>query len=99
GTDRNAKQLFPIDAFVTKLDQSGNVIYSTFLGGNHRDVGLGIAADGANMIYVTGITESSNFPAVNALQGVYLRDANTYYGTNYSGKGDAFVAKINPAGG
>ncbi len=44
------------DAFVTKLDSSGNLLWSTFLGGDDFDEGFGIAVDGnltAN-VYVTG---------------------------------------------
>ena len=72
------------DAFVTKLDPSGSsILYSTYLGGGGTDVGLGIAVDGAGRIYVTGYTESADFPRLSA----FGRPA---------GGADAFVAKLDP---
>jgi hypothetical protein len=56
------------DAFVTKMNATGGVVYSTFLGGSNSDVGLGIALDGSNNVYVTGYTQSTNFPTHNAIQ-------------------------------
>jgi Bacterial Ig-like domain (group 3)/Beta-propeller repeat len=62
------------------------LIYSTYLGGSGPDDGWGIAADSAGNAYISGSTESIDFPTVNPLQ------------PTLSGHGDAFVAKINPAG-
>src|SRR5512140_2073518 len=42
------------DAFVAKMDQSGNVLWNTYLGGSGDDMGLGIALDGSGDIYVAG---------------------------------------------
>jgi hypothetical protein len=76
------------DAFVTKIDAAGStLVYSTYLGGGATDLGQGIAVDGAGNAYVTGYTNSSDFPATNALQA-------TKGGFGY----DAFVTKINAAG-
>ena len=77
------------DAFVTKLNPAGTaLIYSTYLGGNLGDEGLGIAVDATGSAYVTGRTSSLNFPitAGNSVQG------------SAAGLGDAFVTKLNPAG-
>jgi hypothetical protein len=75
------------DAFVAKLNPTGSaLIYSTFLGGSGYDFGWAIAADSAGNAYVTGQTDSSDFPTMNPLQ-----PAN--HGVN-----DAFVAKLNPTG-
>ena len=77
-----------MDAFVTKLDPSGSaLVYSTYLGGSSWDSAYGIAVDSAGNAYVTGYTQSSNFPTVNPLQP-------TYGGGVY----DAFVTKLNPSG-
>src|SRR6266571_4699331 len=51
------------DAFVTKINSAGSVLmYSTFLGGSDIDGGRGIAIDTAGNAYVTGFTNSSEFP-------------------------------------
>jgi Domain of unknown function (DUF4114)/Beta-propeller repeat len=42
------------DAFITKLDSSGNVLWAQKLGSTSSDFGLGITTDGAENIYVTG---------------------------------------------
>jgi hypothetical protein len=51
------------DGFIAKLDSSGTVLdYSTYIGGSAEDLVTGIALDGSNNAYVTGITISSDFP-------------------------------------
>ena len=60
--------------------------YSTFLGGNDYDEAYGIAVDSSGNAYVTGVTYSTNFPLAGAIKSVN------------GALGDAFVAKINPAG-
>jgi uncharacterized repeat protein (TIGR01451 family) len=78
------------DAFVTKLSAGGaSQIYSTYLGGNLLDQGKGIALDASGNAYVTGLTNSINFPTANALQ--------PNRGDNFPA-GDAFVTKLNPSG-
>jgi hypothetical protein len=75
------------DAFVAKLNPAGSALrYSTYLGGNKTDGGLGIAVDSVGDAYVTGYTYSTNFPTANPLQ-----PANR-------GATDAFVAKIDSTG-
>lgn len=55
------------DAFVVKLNAAGSaLVYSTYLGGL-TDWGFGIAVDSAGSAYVTGYTESTNFPTANPL--------------------------------
>ncbi len=61
--------------------------YSTYLGGSSQDVGYAIAVDSDNYAYVTGQTQSTNFPTGNAYQ------ASTGGGTT-----DAFVSKLSSAG-
>jgi hypothetical protein len=59
----------PTDAFVAKLDRAGSaLVYTTYLGGTGNDEGRGIAVDAAGNAYVTGFTDSTDFPTVNALQ-------------------------------
>ena len=76
------------DAFVTKLNSSGSaLVYSTYLGGNNLSAGLGIAIDNSNNAYITGLTQSTNFPiTAGALQ------------PSLGGLQNAFLTKLNSAG-
>jgi|GEM_PF-3423386 len=72
--------------FVTKLGTSGaSIVYSTLIGGNNADIGNGIALDNAGSAYITGSTESNNFPIVGTE-------------TPYGGGQDAFVTKLGTSG-
>ncbi len=72
---------------MVKLNPTGSaLIYSTFLGGSEIDQGLGIAVDRFGNAYVTGLTESANFPIVDSLQ------------ISLAGSSDVFVAKIGAGG-
>ena len=52
------------DVFLTKLSPDGKtLVYSTYLGGNATDVGNGIVLNNVNWTYITGYTESTNFPS------------------------------------
>jgi hypothetical protein len=76
-----------VDAYLTKLSPDGQkVIYSTFLGGSGFEYGWDVAVDSAGNAYMTGFTQSTDFPTTHALQP-----------TNH-GNTNAFVAKINPTG-
>ena len=77
------------DAFVSKLNAAGSaLVYSTYLGGSGSDVGSGIAVDSSGNTYVTGQTDSANFPTT----------AGAYQTTAGGGIYDVFVSKLNPAG-
>jgi len=81
------------DAFVSKLNASGSALtYSTYLGGGDNDKGMGIAVDSGNNTYVTGSTNSSAFPTVNAIQPIQRGESGGGDGS------DAFITKLNAAG-
>ena len=63
--------------------------YSTFLGGASNEVGTGIEVDAAGNAYVTGFTQSPNFPTTS---GAFDRTGSA------SNSLDAFVSKLNPTG-
>jgi hypothetical protein len=81
------------NAFVAKLTPDGSgLVYSTYLGGSGgNDVGFRIAVDQSGHVYVTGETNSDDFPTLNAFQP-------SYGGSGTAGLGDAFVTSLDPAG-
>lgn len=75
------------DVMVTKLNPTGSsLLYSTYLGGSGADEGHDLALDNLGQVYLTGRTDSPNFPTLDPLQSV-----------NQGGR-DAFVVKLNAAG-
>ncbi|HLW79513.1 MAG TPA: choice-of-anchor D domain-containing protein [Terriglobia bacterium] len=80
------------DVFVTKFDPTlsgaASVVYSTYLGGTHGDSGNGIAVDTGGNAYVTGATNSTDFPVTTAV----------FQSTYGGGNADAFVTKLDPTG-
>ncbi len=75
------------DVFIVKVNASGSaLIYSTYLGGSGSDFSQGMAVDSEGAAYVTGHTDSIDFPTKDAIQG------------GYGGEGDAFISKINASG-
>jgi hypothetical protein len=91
------------DAFVARFDESGtNLIYATYLGGNGNDGAMGLAVNNAGNAYLTGYTDSTNFPHFNSITnafyngshigGVPNKNLNNTYAV------DAFVTELNPSG-
>lgn len=90
-----------LDAFVTKLDSAGSArVYSTFVGGSGSDGARGIAVDGARNAYLTGFTNSGDFPTASLLQGNNGVDCTYfYYGYPYAYRcTDAVVPQLNTTG-
>ena len=87
-----------IDSFVTKFNAAGSaLLFSTFLGGSGNErpsyYGGGIAVDNSNNVYVTGWTDSANFPTALPLQATLGGGTCTYGPCS-----DAYVAKFIPEG-
>ena len=85
------------DAFVGELNPAGSeLIYLTYLGGSNNDGGMAIALDSGGNAYVTGFTDSTNFPLAGAsLQSKFGGDGKFDSKTPY---GDAFLTVVNPTG-
>ncbi len=82
-TTLNAGDSSAFDAFVLKINgSSSNLAWSTFLGGTSHDKGTAITVLSNGNVAVSGITQSSNFPASNT----------------YGGGEDGFVALFNSSG-
>ncbi len=77
------------DVTITKLKLNGTgLLYSTYLGGSlDENPGMSMAVDGGGSVYITGQTDSLNFPVANALLGTFN-----------GGPTDAFLTKLNPQG-
>ncbi len=76
-----------VDAFVVKMNPAGTtLLYATYIGGSGDERAAAIAIDSFGQAYVTGATESTNFPVVAAAQA-----------TLKGGK-DAFALKLSAVG-
>ena len=85
------------DAFVAKIDPvRSSLVYCTPLGGSFIDSGADIVADAEGYVYVTGTTESTDFPTRDALQ-IFLnnRDLSVEEGSRAS---DVFLTRLDPQG-
>jgi uncharacterized repeat protein (TIGR01451 family) len=63
--------------------------YSSYFGGNDDDQVRAVEVDAAGNIYLTGVTESTVFPVLNAIQATKAGGISTT---------DAFVTKLDPSG-
>ena len=76
------------EAFITKLNPSGNaLVYSTYLGGLNLERASGIVVDSSGNAFVTGHTNSSDFPTTSGA-----------YDSSYNGGYDAFITKLSATG-
>jgi uncharacterized protein (TIGR03437 family) len=75
------------DAFAIKFDSTGRGVYSTFLGGSQADVANAVVVDSGGNAYITGQTNSTNFPI------------QAGYQAKNAGGQDAFVVKLSSSGG
>ncbi len=77
------------DAFILKfnpaLNGTGGIVFSSYLGGTDLDIGYAIDVDSQGFIYVTGTTQSSDFPLTST----------AYAGVLY-GLSDAFIVRVDP---
>ncbi len=89
------------DAILVQLFSDGTYGYSSYLGGSGNDIGYDIGIDSIGDTYVTGHTDSGDFPTVNAYQGsfaggtndafltrVYNDGSTIDFSTYYGGSGD-----------
>jgi hypothetical protein len=79
---------YDVDAFIFKLSQNGSMLnYSTFIGGDNNDSAADIVIDSRGNAYITGRTESLNFPTTAGA-----------INTSFNGMLDIFVLKLNQNG-
>ncbi len=77
--------------FVAKLDPTGsNLVYADYIGGSSGDYGYALTLGSANDVYVTGNTQSSDFPVVNPYQAS-LPGIDSGFVTRISSDGSSLV--------
>jgi hypothetical protein len=97
------------NGFAAKLSPSGSQFtYLTYLGGNRVDNLTGLALDGSQNVYLTGYSDSNNFPTVLPLQPTFPGSGVSLYNSTNSGgswaaldaniTGAVAAASINPSG-
>jgi len=81
------------DGYVAKLNPTGSaLIYASYLGGNTYDYGNDIAVSASGSAYVTGYTNSADFPTT---AGAF---DTTCESCAESKRSDAFVTRVNSGG-
>jgi uncharacterized repeat protein (TIGR01451 family) len=65
------------------------ILFDAVLGGNSLTQANGVAVDPSGNIIVTGYTQATNYPVVNAAQGICSAGC---------GNSDAFLTKLDPTG-
>jgi hypothetical protein len=76
------------NGFVTELAAGGSgLVYSTYFGGNGTEVAFGLALDHSGVVYITGRTNSTNFPTTPGA-----------FQPKYAGGIDAFFSELDATG-
>ena len=97
GSDNSGGQFMPVnpiegysgngDMLIVEIDPLASTqLFATFLGGGVYDHPTGLALDNSGATYVTGVTQSSNFPVTQSA-----------FQSSFGGQSDAFVVKIASA--
>lgn len=79
------------DAFVTKVNRNGELVYSTFLGGVGNDRARNMVVDDVGDAAIVGFTSSADFPLVNPFQSEFRGGVRDCF---FAGGCDTFIAKI-----
>jgi hypothetical protein len=87
------------DAYVVKLRPSGRALaYGTYLGGTETETAGGIAVDRSGNVYVTGGTQSADFPRARAFQTAIGNSSCTDPGPPKELCADAYITSLSADG-
>jgi gliding motility-associated-like protein len=79
------------DAFIIHFSNTGEMVWSTYYGGNGSDDGLSLITDDEGNLVVTGQTNSSDLPVFDA-------GGDSFFQSTYGGEGDVFILKFTNTG-
>ncbi len=74
------------DIYITKFNSTGQIMFSTYLGGSSYEDSFGLTVNTSGNIIISGRTASDDYPTVKGLQN------------NYAGGVDAIISNISPDG-
>ncbi len=77
------------DLFITKFSATGAMVWSTFYGGSSSDMGYSAVCDANGNLFVTGLTNSFDFP---------IQNSGTFFQGTMGGSSDAFILKFDNSG-
>lgn len=83
------------DGFVTKLSPAGSLVYSTYLGGKGDDAIYALAVDTLGNAYITGRTESKNFPSSDTT----IEQKHSYFAAKLNATGTGLIYSTRRLGG
>jgi gliding motility-associated-like protein len=78
-----------MDAFILKFQNDGTRLWASYYGGLGQDQGYGLCTDLQGNLWITGKTDSPNFPTQNN---------GTFFQGTLAGESDAFILKFNNLG-
>ncbi|MBI2270637.1 MAG: SBBP repeat-containing protein [Bacteroidetes bacterium] len=86
------------DAYVVKFTPAGTRLFATYFGGSASDVAQGITADKNGDIYMTGGTQSTDFPLKTWFAVSFIQATIAGIGTSGTYRGDAYIVKFSTVG-
>lgn len=78
-----------LDVYIAKFSNTGICLWSTYYGGSLYDESTGLATDQNGNVFLTGTTQSSNFP---------LQNNSTYFEPTITGSNSGFIVKFDNLG-
>ncbi|MHA2359551.1 MAG: hypothetical protein ACXAB5_04715 [Candidatus Thorarchaeota archaeon] len=79
------------DAYLTKVFYNGSdLMFSTYLGGDNSDLGLGVDVDSHGDIILTGDTESNDVNTLNAVQQEFAGGTNDFFASKFNSTGHPY---------